>query len=268
MLKIAPNPDAAYEICTVFAPDCRHQSRTHRPNDNSSSGGSRGYESYGTRSTSSSRATIIPGSTSHVSTTSSGVFSIGGLAHRESALNANVSDGSLTANGTSGGRESYENAIGESEYDYEEEDENGNFYTSPHVRFTNVTYVLRPTMESTVIVRNHSTVRVIRSNLIIFRGYYKNAQRFRHSTERRRRPPPRARTRQRRAISRITGNRRWILTTKDRITITVTMLAARRGPVDFPDRREHPGHQARRASLAATDWPGCRVHPVHRVMSS
>lgn len=25
MLKIAPNPDAAYEICTVFAPDCKHQ---------------------------------------------------------------------------------------------------------------------------------------------------------------------------------------------------------------------------------------------------
>lgn len=29
MLKIAPIPDAAYEICTIFAPDCRNQSR-HR----------------------------------------------------------------------------------------------------------------------------------------------------------------------------------------------------------------------------------------------
>lgn len=29
MLKIAPIPDAAYEICTIFAPDCRNHSR-HR----------------------------------------------------------------------------------------------------------------------------------------------------------------------------------------------------------------------------------------------
>lgn len=35
MLKIALNPDAAYEICTVFAPDCAHQSR-YRLNYNSS----------------------------------------------------------------------------------------------------------------------------------------------------------------------------------------------------------------------------------------
>lgn len=27
MLKIAVNPDAAYEICTTFAPDCEHESR-------------------------------------------------------------------------------------------------------------------------------------------------------------------------------------------------------------------------------------------------
>jgi len=27
MLKIALNPDAAYEICTLFAPDCEYQSR-------------------------------------------------------------------------------------------------------------------------------------------------------------------------------------------------------------------------------------------------
>lgn len=25
MLKIAPNPDAAYEICTIFAPNCKRQ---------------------------------------------------------------------------------------------------------------------------------------------------------------------------------------------------------------------------------------------------
>lgn len=36
MLKIVLNPDAAYEICTVFAPDCEYQSR-HRLNHNSSS---------------------------------------------------------------------------------------------------------------------------------------------------------------------------------------------------------------------------------------
>lgn len=35
MLKIALNPDAAYEICTLFAPDCEFQSR-HRLNYNSS----------------------------------------------------------------------------------------------------------------------------------------------------------------------------------------------------------------------------------------
>lgn len=34
MLKIVLNPDAAYEICTVFAPDCEYQSRL---NHNSSS---------------------------------------------------------------------------------------------------------------------------------------------------------------------------------------------------------------------------------------
>jgi len=28
MLKIAPNPDAAYEICTMFALDCKAQLRT------------------------------------------------------------------------------------------------------------------------------------------------------------------------------------------------------------------------------------------------
>ena len=27
MLKIALNPDAAYEICTTFAPDCERESR-------------------------------------------------------------------------------------------------------------------------------------------------------------------------------------------------------------------------------------------------
>jgi len=35
MLKIALNPDAAYEICTIFAPDCENQSR-HGLNYNSS----------------------------------------------------------------------------------------------------------------------------------------------------------------------------------------------------------------------------------------
>lgn len=35
MLKIALNPDAAYDICTIFAPDCEHQSR-HGLNYNSS----------------------------------------------------------------------------------------------------------------------------------------------------------------------------------------------------------------------------------------
>lgn len=35
MLKIVSNPDAAYEICTVFAPDCEYQSR-RRLNYNSS----------------------------------------------------------------------------------------------------------------------------------------------------------------------------------------------------------------------------------------
>jgi len=27
MLMIAPNPDAAYEICTIFAPNCKYLSR-------------------------------------------------------------------------------------------------------------------------------------------------------------------------------------------------------------------------------------------------
>lgn len=30
MLKIAPNPDAAFEICTIFAPDCKHQYQLKR----------------------------------------------------------------------------------------------------------------------------------------------------------------------------------------------------------------------------------------------
>lgn len=38
MLKIAPNPDAAYEICTVFAPDCKHQLKS-KLNYNASSSG-------------------------------------------------------------------------------------------------------------------------------------------------------------------------------------------------------------------------------------
>jgi hypothetical protein len=38
MLQIAPNPDAAYEICTIFALDCKSQSRTeNRYNFTSSS---------------------------------------------------------------------------------------------------------------------------------------------------------------------------------------------------------------------------------------
>jgi len=36
MLKIALNPDAAYEICTIFAPDCENHQSRHGLNYNSS----------------------------------------------------------------------------------------------------------------------------------------------------------------------------------------------------------------------------------------
>lgn len=42
MLKIAPNPDAAYEICTIFAPDCKRQLKDGL-NYNASS---RNYDDY------------------------------------------------------------------------------------------------------------------------------------------------------------------------------------------------------------------------------
>lgn len=34
-MKIAPNPDAAYELCTIFAPDCE-QEETHKFDNNNS----------------------------------------------------------------------------------------------------------------------------------------------------------------------------------------------------------------------------------------
>lgn len=46
MLKIAPNPDAAYEICTVFAPDCKHQLKD-RLNYNASSSGNEDNDEKG-----------------------------------------------------------------------------------------------------------------------------------------------------------------------------------------------------------------------------
>lgn len=166
MLKIAPNPDAAHEICTVFAPDCKQP--WHRVHYNSSSSGNRGYESPGIRSKPSghyeSSSRITPASANRTSNSSS-AFSTYSLPHRESNLNTNISvyngsAASSTFNVTLGRRE---NAIRENEYDYEEgneeesdEDENGNFYTSPHERFTNVTYVLKPTMDT--FVRNQTTV--------------------------------------------------------------------------------------------------------------
>lgn len=174
MLKIVPNPDAAYEICTVFAPNCRYQSR-HR--SNISSDGSRDYgSSFGMRLTSSDRykssSRIVPKQTSHTSTSSGDSFSIDGVSHRESDLRTNVSNYDrygipatfTTSNDTVGRHEEYESVIGESEYDYEEEnekdsdeDEYGDFYISPHGS-TNVTYVLRPTMETSV--RNQTTVHI------------------------------------------------------------------------------------------------------------
>lgn len=171
MLKIAPNPDAAYEICTVFAPDCRQQWR-QRLNHSSSSSGSRSHESSGTQSTSSTNYKSFPETTtenSHTSVSSSGSFSIAGVSRRESEnLNANFSSHNsynnsattFASNNTFGRRKE-----GESEYDYEEEneedsdeDENGDFYGFSSRGPANITYVLRPTMETSV--RNHTTVHL------------------------------------------------------------------------------------------------------------
>lgn len=44
MLKIAPNPDAAYEICTIFAPDCKRQLKDRMNYSASSSRNDDDYE--------------------------------------------------------------------------------------------------------------------------------------------------------------------------------------------------------------------------------
>lgn len=44
MLKIAPNPDAAYEICTIFAPDCKRQLKRRQNYNATSSGSEDDYE--------------------------------------------------------------------------------------------------------------------------------------------------------------------------------------------------------------------------------
>jgi len=44
MLKIAPNPDAAYEICTIFAPDCKRQLKDRLNYNNASSRNDDDYE--------------------------------------------------------------------------------------------------------------------------------------------------------------------------------------------------------------------------------
>lgn len=174
MLKIAPNPDAAYEICTVFAPDCRYQWR-QRLNHSSSSSGSRSHGLFGTYSTSSTHYSFPETTTeqpSHTYISPSGSSSLAGVSLRESEnLNANFSNydrynvpaTSSVSNSTFRRQKEYESAIGESEYDYEEEneedsdeDENGNINGFYSRGSSNITYVLRPTMDTSV--RNHTTV--------------------------------------------------------------------------------------------------------------
>lgn len=174
MLKIAPNPDAAYEICTIFAPDCRYQ-WTRGSNYSSSPSGSRHQGSFRTYSTSyRSFPEITTEQSSHTSASPSGSFPITDASRREPEnFNANLSNYNrynvhttpLVPKNTFRRQNEHESAIGESEYDYEEEneedsdeDEDGNAYNFSHHGPPNITYVLRPTMDTSV--RSHTTVHL------------------------------------------------------------------------------------------------------------
>lgn len=175
MLKFAPNPDAAYEMCTIFAPDCRYRWR-QRSNYSSPSSDNRSHGSFGIHSTSSTHyksfSEITTEQPSHTFASSS--FPIAGVSSRESEnLKANLSNydryndpaTEVASNNTFRRRKEYESVIGESAYDYEEEneedsdeDENEDFYGFFPRGPANITYVLRPTMETSI--RNHTTVRL------------------------------------------------------------------------------------------------------------
>lgn len=169
MLKIAPNPDAAYEICTIFALDCRSL-----PKHNSSSIDTRNYELSEMRFTpdhyNSSSSRMLSGQTSRTSTFSGGNFSLNEISHRESNRNLNVAthyDGSANfsiSNHTFKRHDKHANVIEESGDDYEEEYEedsdennNGNFYLSPPGA-KHATYIL-PSFTET-FHRNQTTVRL------------------------------------------------------------------------------------------------------------
>lgn len=162
MLKIAPIPDAAYEICTIFAPNCRSQSRQ------SGHSNMRNYDPV-VRTTSSTyyESTNI-GDSQTVPSSSYTVkpFSTAGSYYETNYDNLHPPRSYGRTSERSGPNVSYneqdENLVKGTENDYENGSEEGNEDTEDSDNYklayrpVNVTYAARPTVET--FLNNQSAV--------------------------------------------------------------------------------------------------------------
>lgn len=169
MLKIAPIPDAAYEICTVFATDCRNHTRHRFGQSGYSNARNYGPVVHTTSSTYHGGTTGIDASQIVQSSNYAGEALSTSRSYYETKYNNRNSSRSYgRTSAISGLNASYneqdENLVKETEEDYGAGSEDGNENVSVEdnddynlsYRPVNATYESRPTVET--LLYNHSTV--------------------------------------------------------------------------------------------------------------